>query len=317
MAGVFLNAFSSVFMIFMLMAVGYALGLAGWMTGSDKRFLSRFVVNIAVPMSCISGLLTQFTRDDLKESGPLLAAALITILLCLLISLLAAKLLRLPKNRFGVFVSMAYLSNTLFIGLPLSTELFGEKSVGYVMLFYIVNTTFMQTVCVMLVEHDGTIAQKEHSAAGFLKDIITKPPILGLLAAVGMLLLEIRPPEIFMSFARYLSNTVSPLALLYCGYIVYEIGIRNIRMEKGLPTMLIIRLLISPAICALVCMLMGVQGLCRSVFIIEAALPTAAQVTVMAGAYGADENYSAAGAILSMLGIFITVPVLMVLLSGA
>jgi hypothetical protein len=35
----------------------------------------------------------------------------------------------------------------------------------------------------------------------------------------------------------------------------------------------------------------------------------------MAGAYGADEEYSATGAILSMLGIFITVPVLMVLLT--
>ena len=85
--------------------------------------------------------------------------------------------------------------------------------------------------------------------------------------------------------------------------------------EKGIPAMLVIRLLIAPAVCALACMVMGVEGLCRNVFIVEAALPTVSQITVMAGAYGADEEYSATGAILSMLGIFITVPVLMVLLT--
>ena len=35
----------------------------------------------------------------------------------------------------------------------------------------------------------------------------------------------------------------------------------------------------------------------------------------MAGAYGADEEYAATGACLSMLGCFLTIPVLMLILS--
>ena len=315
MASVYFHALSSVFMIFALMAVGFVLGKLGWMTASDKKFISRYVVNIAVPMNCISGLLNNFTRSDLKGMGSCLAVPFITIVASLLISISAGKLLRLPKKKFGVFVAMSFLSNTLFIGLPLSTQLFGEVSVGYVMLYYVCGTIFTQTVCVMLVEHSGTAAPKDHSAAGFFKDIFSKPPIIGLLAAVTMLLLDVRPPDVFMSFAKYLSNTVSPLALMYCGFVVYELGIRNIRMERGIPVMLVIRLFVAPVICALACMLMGVQGLCRNVFIVEAALPTVSSITVMAGAYGADEEYSATGSILSMLGIFITIPVLMVILT--
>ena len=302
-------------MIFCLMAVGYVLGMLGWMDAGDKKFVSRFVVNIAVPMNCITGILNNFTRDDLAGMGRLLLVPFLTIILNLVISILIGKSLHLPRNRFGVFVAMAFLSNTLFIGLPLSTQLFGETAVGYVMIYYIGGTVFTQTVCVMLVESAGTAAGGKRSAAALVKDIFTKPPIIGLIAAVTMLLLDVRPPEMFMSFAKYLSSTVSPLALLYCGYIVYELGIRNIRLEKGIPVMLVLRLLIAPAICAGVCMLMGVTGLCRSVFIVEAALPTVSQITVMAGAYGADEQYSATGAILSMLGIFITIPVLMVILT--
>ena len=313
--GTYLHSLSAVFMIFSLMAVGYVLGRLGWMDAGDKKFVSRFVVNIAVPMNCITGILNNFNRSDLAGMAHLLLVPVSTILLNLAISVLAGKLLKLPRKRFGVFVAMAFLSNTLFIGLPLSTQLFGETAVGYVMLYYIGCTVFTQTVCVMLVERAGTAVPKEHTAGAFIKDIFTKPPILGLIAAVAMLLLDVRPPEIFMSFAKYLSSTVSPLALLYCGYIVYELGIRNIRMERGIPTMLVLRLLVAPAICAAVCMLVGVEGLCRNVFIVEAALPTVSQITVMAGAYGADEEYSATGAILSMLGIFITVPVLMVMLT--
>ena len=354
MVGEFLHAVSAVFMIFSLMAVGYVLGKLGWMTAGDKKFISRYVVNIAVPMNCIGGILNNFTWSDLQGMGSNLLVPFLTIITCLVISLTAAKLLRLPKRRFGVFVSMAFLSNTLFIGLPLSTQLFGEISVGYVMLYYIGSTIFTQTVCVMLVERSGTAAQEEqaaekgpeasykkkpvsvtdrtvpgngnpssvkgrssssdgNSAGKLLKDIFTKPPILALIASMGMLFLGVRPPEMFMSFAKYLSNTLSPLALMYCGYIVYELGIRNIRMEQGIPAMLLIRLIVSPAICAAACVLMGVEGLCRNVFIVEAALPTVSQITVMAGAYGADEEYSATGSILSMLGIFITIPVLMVM----
>ena len=315
MVGVFFHAVSAVFMIFALMAVGFVMGKLGWMDGGDKKFVSRYAVNIAVPMNCINGILNNFSRDDLKGMGRLLPVPFLTIITCLVISLLAGKLLRLPRKRFGVFVAMSFLSNTLFIGLPLSTQLFGETCVGYVMLYYIGGTVFTQTVCVMLVERSGTAAPKSHSAAALCKDIFTKPPILGLIAALCMLFLGVRPPDFIMSFAKYCSNTLTPLALLYCGYIVYELGIRNIRMERGIPIMLVIRLLVSPAICALMCLLMGVQGLCRSVFIVESALPTVSQITVMAGAYGADEEYSATGAILSMLGIFITIPVLMVILT--
>jgi len=47
---------------------------------------------------------------------------------------------------------------------------------------------------------------------------------------------------------------------------------------------------------------------------VESALPVVSQVTVMAGAYGADEEYAATGACLSILGCFVTLPVLMLII---
>ena len=300
----FLNAVSAVFLLFSLMAVGYFLGVFGWMGSGEKKFLSRFVVNIAVPCNCLVGLLNNLKHEDLARAGQMM-----------LLSALAATLLRLPRSRWGVFVPMAGLSNVLFVGLPLCTQLFGEVCVPYVMVYYLSNTIFTQSLAVVLIERAGSQPGKGGSLAHRMLDMLRKPPIVGMAVSIVLLVLGLRPPELVMRFASQISGSVTPLALIYCGYIVYEVGLKNLRFLQGMPTMLVIRLIISPLICAAFCMLGGVSGLAMRVFIVESALPVVSQITVMAGAYGADEEYAATGACLSMLGCFFTIPVLMLILS--
>lgn len=310
----FFNAVSAVVVLFALMAVGYFLGVLGWMTPAEKKFVSRYVVNIAVPLNCVIGLLNNFSHDSLVEAGWLILAAMAGILSTLAISALAATALRLPRKRWGVFTAMAGTSNTLFIGLPLTTQLFGEVSLPFMMTYYLSSAIWTQSLVVLIIEHSGTAAPKGLRPWEVVKDVFTKPPIVGVLTGVLLLALDLRPPELVMQFAGYISDTVVPLALMYCGFIIYEVGLRNLRFLPGIPTMLAIRLILSPLICLGMCTLMGVTGLARDVFIVEAALPVVTQVTVMAGAFGADEEYAATGACLSTLGCFFTVPVLMLLL---
>ena len=311
----FFNAVSAVFLLFSLMAVGYFLGVSGWMGGGEKKFLSRFVVNIAVPCNCLVGLLNNLKHEDLARAGQMMVFTVGGIVLTLALSALAATLLQLPRSRWGVFVPMAGLSNVLFVGLPLCTQLFGEVCIPYVMVYYLSNTIFTQSLAVVLIERAGSRPGRGGGLAHRMLDMLRKPPIVGMAVSIVLLVLGLRPPELVMRFASQISGSVTPLALIYCGYIVYEVGLKNLRFLRGMPTMLIIRLIISPLICAAFCTLGGVSGLAMRVFIVESALPVVSQITVMAGAYGADEEYAATGACLSMLGCFFTIPVLMVILS--
>ena len=111
----FINAVSAVFLIFSMMAVGYLMGHIGWMTGSEKKFISRFVVNVAVPLNCITGVLNNLDKSDISRMGSMVVVPVVTILLCLAISMAAARAMQLPKRQFGVFVAMAFISNTMFI----------------------------------------------------------------------------------------------------------------------------------------------------------------------------------------------------------
>lgn len=314
--GGFFNALSACLVLLMIMSVGYFMGAAGWMTAKEKKFVSKYIVNIAVPCNCIVGLLNNLDRDSLFQAGAMVLAGVVSVLACMLLSAGLALLLRLPQARWGVFVAMAGFSNTLFIGIPVCTQLFGEASMPYIMLYYISHTTFMQSVGVILVERAGTRVGEKSGLRGFLKDIFSKPPILSVLFSILLLLLKLRPPETLMRFASYISGSVSPLALIYCGFIVYEVGLKNLKPMPGLPAMLVMRLVVAPVVCLTCCSLMGMEGLALQVFVVESALPVVSQITVMAGAYGADEKYAATGSCLSILGSLITIPILMLILSS-
>ena len=184
----------------------------------------------------------------------------------------------------------------------------------YLMLYYLGNTSVLQSAGILLVERAGSKVTRERGVLPFLRNLFTKPPILMVIFSVLLLVLGLRPPEPVMKFAGYVSGSVSPLALIYCGFIVYEVGLKNLRFLRGLPTMLVLRLVLSPVICLGCCTLFGMTGLPLQVFVVESALPVVSQVTVMAGAFGADEQYAAVGSCLSILGSFITIPILMLIL---
>ena len=309
-----LNAFSACFVLLLIMAVGYFMGYKGWMGPPEKVFLSKYIMSIAVPCLCIRGVVSNLDRRGLVEAAPMLLSVLLGILVNLLLAAAVLPLLKLPRKQRGVFLAMSFLSNTLFIGLPVCQQLFGDVCVPYVMLYYLVNTTLLQTVGVTLIAASGQGDGHRTTPAGFAKSFFTKPPVLAVLAAIAMVLLDIPLPATADRFMGYLANSVSPMALIYCGYVVYEIGLKNLRLMRGLPTMLVMRLAVAPAICLVFCHLFGIGGLARGVFTVEAALPVVSQTPVMAGAYGADDRYAAVGATLSTVGCVVTIPILMAVL---
>ena len=314
--GEFLNSVSAVFVIFLLLSVGYLLGALGWLTKQEKGFISKYVVNIAVPVNCIVGVLNNFSRDELTSAGLQIFVGALVVTFTLVLGAGVATALKLPRNRWGLFVAMSGISNTMFIGLPMTQQLFGPVSLPHMMTYFLASSIFTQTVAVVLCEQAGVKGEggKKYNFLKMLSGMFKKPPVIGICLAVAMLLLDFRPPQVLMNAAGYISNTVTPMALMYCGFVLYEVGLKNLRFLPGLPAMLFIRLIVAPVICTLVCMVFGVDGLAHDVFVVMSALPVVTQVTVMAGAYGADEQYAAIGSSMSLLGIFITIPVIMTIL---
>lgn len=307
----FLHAVASVTIILLLTATGYFCAAMGWMSPQAKRFISKFTMSVAIPCMCVYGLTNNLTHELLAGSLGFLLVPLLSTVGAFLLSLLVGRLLKLPRKRLGVFMMMCSVSNAIFIGLPMCTELFGEACTPYVMLYYLVNTSFVQLVGLSLVRWSG-------EGGGFdkrmIKKFLTTPAVIGVLVSFVLVFTGIRLPSLVMSYCRYMNNLVTPLALLLTGYIIYEIGLKNLKLDRDLAIMLLFRFLLVPGVSFALCELFGVAGLGRSVLLVETAMPVVTQTVVAAADYGADEQFAAQGAALSTLACFVVIPVLMLIL---
>ena len=307
----FLHAVASVTIILMLTATGWICGKKGWMTAQSKTFLSKFLLTMAVPCMSIYSLRNNLTREMIAQSPELLAVPYIGIALLFVLAYGIARLLKLPKKRRGVFMVICAMSNTLFIGYAMCTELFGDVCIPYVMFYWFASTCYTQTFAMWLIRRSGEGAGGSwRQSLAFLRS----PTVLGVLTGTALVLLDIRLPSFLMSYLKYMNSVVSPLALLLTGYIIYEMGWDKLRLDRDLTVSMCCRFLLGPAVILAFCILFGVEGLARSTFLVQAAMPTVTQTVVAATQYGADDQFAARGAAVSTLASFIVIPVLMMLL---
>lgn len=308
----FFNSIQSVLVILLLTAVGYFCAAKGWLGVNEKKFISKLLMNLAIPIMCVYSLRSRLTLELLQDADRMLLVPLICVLGSFALSYVAGKLLRLPRRTMGVFMMMCGLSNTLFIGYPMCTEIFGESATPYVMMYYLISTSFTQLLGLSLVRWSG-------GTGGFtwktLLNFLKAPTVIGIFAAIALVLLDINPPALFMSFGKYMNQLVTPLALLVTGEIIYSIGLRNLHMDKLMWVVSLFRFVIAPMLCILLCRTFSVDDFATGVFVVQAAMPVVTQTVVAATEYGADERCAAQGAAITTLLSFLAIPALTVFLS--
>ena len=309
----FLHSVSSVLVILLLTAVGYLCAAKGWLNDGAKSFLSKYLISVAVPVMSAYGFMTGIPRDELLRAGPLLLAPTLASGLLTLLGWGIGRLLRLPRKRFGVFVMMCGMSNMMFIGYPMCVELFGEVSVPYAMFNYFVNVCFIQLVGRSLVRWSG--GYDDHSVGEAIFNIIRMPPVIGVFAGIAAVLLDVHLPEVVMTTMGYINSTVTPLALLLAGRVIYEIGLRNLRLDRALSVAMLVRFVLSPALAVGFCALFGLGELARNVCAVEFAMPVMTMTVAYSTEYGADEQFAAQGVALSTVACFAVIPILMLVIT--
>ena len=306
------NSVSAVLLILLLICAGYFFGRKGFMTREHKSFVIKLLINLSVPCMCVHNVFTQFSRKLILEAGPLLAAPFICNILAVLLSVGIAKLFKVNRRRFGGFVVMCAMSNAMFVGYPVCYELFGEQGVPYLMCFYLINTLFFWAIGAPMIY--ASAGEARLSVKQIAKKLVS-PPLAALFIAMPLMLLGLEPPRVVLSFCQYMSNTVTPLALIYIGFLIYETGFKALKPDAGIWVVSAMRFVVTPLIMLLLCHAFNIGGTARSVFMIEAAMPVMTQSVVVSGYAGADEKYNALGMGFTSILCLIAVPVLMLLFS--
>ena len=298
---IFLKSISGILVILGMILVGFVIGEKGWFDDKSRGLIAKLVTQIALPCYMLYTITQRFTSGDLLKMFPALRFPALSMVILLGIATAVAKIFAVRRDRRGLFISMFFNSNTIFVGLPINQALFGDASIPYVLIYYMCNTTFFWTLGTYLIQRDG-----EGEAQFDLKMSVKKvfsPPLMGFILGLVMVMLQIKLPAFLASDLQYLGNLTTPLSMIFIGLSVSHVGVKQLVLGKDQHLILLGRFVVAPLLMATIVYWAPLPSLMKQVFIIQSAMPVMTNAPVVARLYGADSDYAA------------VIPILMVLMS--
>lgn len=308
-----IRAVESVLSMLIIIVIGYILTHKKWFDEDISKVLVKLVIQISLPLLMLNTITNNFSKEKLIGSAKGLIIPFLSIILCYIISIIFAKTMKIDKNRQGLFKSMFFNSNTIFMGLPINMALFGEQSVPYVLLYYIANTTFFWTIGIYEISKDSSKVTMNMFSKESIKKILS-PPFMGYVVGVIFVLLNIHIPDFVKDSCKYLGNITTPIAMIFIGITLYSVNLKEVKFNRDVIGVIIGRFLIAPILVLLLTLMFPIPDLMRNVFVIQAAMPVMTNTAIIAKSYDADFKYAAVMIGITTVASLIVIPLYMLIL---
>lgn len=311
-----LSSLSTVFSIFILMAFGMLALRFKWLDMPAVEKLPALILNLSMPANILVSFNTYFVGRLSELSFFTVALPFVILLSLFALAFFVAKLIKLPPERMGVYCAMCAISNAGFVGIPLLSALYGGEAVVYASFYMFAAVIVNWTLGYILIRRDADrlSGQASHIKAGDIAKRLLCPPVITLAAALILCAAGVTLPSAVMAPIGFLGDMTTPLSMIYVGALIYNSGKEVFRMEKGIPSLLVIRIAAAGAIAFLLSRAVGLPDLTGTVYTVQSILPAMAGAGIIAGMYGADERFAAKGILYTTLPMLVVIPLLTVLL---
>ena len=281
------------FLLFALIIVGYYCNKKGWLNRETNKNMSSMVMHVMIPAMLISTIATLQVNNRILKVFLIMAAAQIVamVLFGLLVRLYAR--FRKADARLHPMLDITVASlNTGFLGLPVTQIFFGGEGVLYMSAGVLSLNLYLWIYGVCVIENKRIEGMQEMKRTA--KKILTNPNCMSVV--IGMVLaltgLTAVIPEAAIGFLKKLGDLATPLSLIYIGALAGDSGISSLFKEKMALEFSIIKMILMPALAAVVLLFVPAEPLVKSVFLLSMALPSAIVVPMMVEQYGYGEKMS-------------------------
>jgi predicted permease len=310
--------FLKLFAIFAVVALGWVAGRLRWLGDQDPaRTLSSAAFYIFIP-----ALLFRTTArvDFATLPWRTLAAFFVPVMGFLLVvyavQRMANRERRLPVAAPSVRAISATFGNTVQVGIPMVTALFGEAGLSIHIAIISVHALALLTVLTTLVELDLARESRQlgHTNAHLFRTLgrtarntLIHPVVMPVLAGLVWNAAGLRLPVFVDEILQTLSQAVVPLCLVLMGMSLAYYGVRG--AWKSALGLSLLKLIAVPALVfAAAHFAMGLDGLALAVVVMAASMPIGANALIFAQRYAALESEVTAACVFSTVGFAFTAP---------
>ena len=309
---VLINAFSGIFNIVLLIAVGIVLAKRGWFSESNTQLIVKLVTIVALPCMIIYSLVYLDSQElmHLATSG---IVPFISITACALLGFLYIKFIHVRSGRKAIVASSFYVSNSVFIGVPVNIALFGTDSLPYVMIYYALNTSYFWLLAATTIaaEVEGDIGIKSFFNKQTFNKIMS-PPLIGFLLGVVLAITGIKPPKSILQTMKYLGDMTTPLSMIFIGVSISSAKLSWRYLDRDMLISTLARFVLAPiSLLTVASFIPVVNNIMLKVFFIQASMPAMAQVAIIAKSYGSDSEFAAMLTTVTTLVAMLMIPIYM------
>ncbi len=207
----------------------------------------------------------------------------------------------------GVLVLAGSFGNVTYLGLPVITEMLGNRW-GYAAVLYdlLATTPILLTAGAFAAAAYGSGASL--TIAGSLKRVITLPPLWAVATGVAVRTAGVPVPQLLVDTCALMGRAVIPVMIFTVGL---ALDFRDVkRLPVAVPA-LVVKLIGAPLLAWWVGSLLGLREEALKAVTIEAAMPVMVLSLVIADEYALDVPLAAACIAASTVALFFTMPLLM------
>jgi len=308
--------FTQIAILAVVVVIGAIAAKAKVFNSESKDVLSKVIFNISLPLMLFANFFRlEATPRLIANSLTVLAISGFVVFFLLIIGWIAAKVFRFKDAEAAVFKTHSMFGNTIFLGFPLITALYGVEGLLYASMFQLISSILMWTVGVIVLNHGNGISWKK----SLLK--VVNPNTIATLLGLAFFLLSVKLPAVILKPMTELGAANTWLSMLYIGAMLVFSNVGGLLKKKSLYIISLNRLIIAPALMILIFWLIGhfaglsPDKLVSSVIILEASMPCMATVVIMAKEFGSDDSLAVGNVFVSTILSIITLPLVVVVLS--
>jgi len=289
---------------FAIIGLGYWAGRTRFFSAEATAYLTKFVFFFA-----LSAMIFRFAANlsfaeifDLRLIVGYLAG---TLAVYLLVTLVAA-LRGLDMPTAAVEAQCAAIGNVGFLGLPMMVILFGEASIGPMMLVLSVDLVVFSSLIVILINAGRRSGLGLSTLKMVALGLVKNPMIVSICAGLSWSALALPIPAPVNEFLTILGGAATPGALFAIGASLAGKSAERVQIAVWLS---FAKLALHPLFVAIaVSWLLPLDAYSATVVIAASALPVAGNVYMLAQHYGVAPQRVSAAILLSTIASILTVP---------
>ncbi len=285
-----------------LLAAGQVMRRIPGFPEGTAQSLNLYVIYIALPAL----ILVQVPKLSLSENllVPVLMPWLVVLFSGIMVWIVC-RLLNWTRDITGALLLMVPLGNTAFLGIPMVELFYGSSGVTYAILYdqfgsFLALSTYGTLIIAL---YGGGIKPTWSMIA---RKIILFPPFIALVAALIFRSAEL--PGWLHAMLEMTAGSLVPVVMVAIGFQLRL----TMPSSEWMPLFvgLTLRLIVTPMVFIMICMLFGLTGLGVQVSLFETAMPPMVAAGALASIAGLKPRLTSALVGFGILVSFLTLPVI-------